>query len=102
MYTDPSGYASGSVGEQNIVVAGIAALTNTISLNAMGIINNVLGALTVTLTCVTGYIITQYILLQIANIASGTNIHYSLVDDIDSAKKIEITKHYDTDPNTIY
>ncbi len=51
--------------------AGMAILDQTVQLNAIGIFNSIMAGLAITLTPVVGTLLTQYLLLQINNIASG-------------------------------
>lgn len=99
-YSDPSGYYA----DVMAATVGMAEIAGTIQLNAIGILNSVLASLCVVLTIATGYVLTQYIALQIENIAAGQNISYSLYEQYDEgkAKKITIKEHTDTDPNRDY
>ena len=66
-YTDPSGFYADNMA----AAAGMAILDQTVQLNAIGIFNSIMAGLAITLTPVVGTLLTQYLLLQIDNIASG-------------------------------
>ena len=66
-YTDPSGFNADNMA----AAAGMAILDQTVQLNAIGIFNSIMAGLAITLTPVVGTLLTQYLLLQIDNIASG-------------------------------
>ncbi|MGN0604161.1 MAG: RHS repeat-associated core domain-containing protein [Oscillospiraceae bacterium] len=66
-YTDPSGYYADNM----TAAAGMAILNQTVQLNAVGIFNSIMAVLAAALTPVVGNLLTQYLLLQIENIASG-------------------------------
>ena len=99
-YTDPSGFNADNMA----AAAGMAILGQTVQLNAIGIFNSIMAGLAITLTPVVGTLLTQYLLLQIDNIAAGKDIYYSLYDEYkdERTKKISIIEHQDPDTNRIY
>ncbi len=66
-YTDPSGFYADNMA----AAAGMAILDQTVQLNAIGIFNSIMAGLATALTPVVGTLLTQYLLLQINNIAIG-------------------------------
>ena len=99
-YTDPSGFYADNMA----AAAGMAILDQTVQLNAIGIFNSIMAGLAITLTPVVGTLLTQYLLLQIDNIAAGKDIYYSLYDEYKKGevKNIPINKQQRPDPNRIY
>ena len=99
-YTDPSGFYADNMA----AAAGMAILDQTVQLNAIGIFNSIMAGLAIALTPVVGTLLTQYLLLQIDNIAAGKDIYYSLYDEYKKGevKNIPINKQQRPDPNRIY